>query len=69
MPRHPQSTKPMKRGRYPTSGNCTTRAELVAEIAKRQALGWNINRIRIRFEICWRTAKDIVTKLERDSVG
>ena len=58
--RHPQSTRPMHRGRPPTSGNCATRAELEAEIAKRCALGWNVNRIAIRFEINRRTAYDII---------
>ena len=59
-PRHPQSTRPMKRGRPLTSGNCATRAELEAEIAKRRALGWNINRIAIRFGINRRTVYDII---------
>jgi len=62
--RHPQSTKPMHRGRPLTSGNCATRAELESEIAKRRALGWNINRIAIRFGLNWRTARDLIKKLE-----
>jgi len=62
--RHPQSTRPMKLGRPPTSGNCATRAELESEIAKRRALGWNINRIAIRFGLNWRTARDLIQKLE-----
>ncbi len=63
-PRHPQSTRPMKRGRPLTSGNCATRAELELEIAKRRALGWNVNRIAVRFELNWRTARDLIQKLE-----
>jgi hypothetical protein len=62
--RHPQSTRPMKRGRPLTSGNCATRAALELEIAKRRALGWNINRIAVRFELNWRTARDLIQKLE-----
>jgi len=63
--RHPQSTRPMKKGRPLTSGNCATRAELESEIAKRVALGWNTNRIKYRFGINWRTAKNIITDLEK----
>ena len=63
-PRHPQSTRPMKRGRPLTSGNCATRAALEAEIAKRRALGWNINRIAIRFGINRRTVYDLIEKME-----
>jgi hypothetical protein len=62
--RHPQSTRPMKRGRPLTSGNCATRAELESEVAKRRALGWNVNRIAVRFELNWRTARDLIQKLE-----
>ncbi len=62
--RHPQSTRPMKRGRPLTSGNCATRAELESEIAKRRALGWKVNRIAVRFELNWRTARDLIQKLE-----
>ena len=63
-PRHPQSTRPMKRGRPLTSGNCATRAELESEIAKRRALGWNVNRIAIRFGMDRRTADDLIKKME-----
>jgi len=66
-PRHPQSTRPMKRGCPLTSGTCATRSALEVEIAKRRALGWNINRIAVRFELSWRTARDLIQKLESNT--
>jgi hypothetical protein len=63
-PRHPQSTRPMKRGPKPSTGNCSSMAELEAEVAKRRALGWSANRIANRFKINWPAAKRIITKLE-----
>jgi len=62
--RHPQSTRPMKRGPKPSTGNCSSMAELEAEVAKRRAIGWSANRIATRFKINWPAAKRIITKLE-----
>ena len=59
-PRHPQSTRPMKRGRPLFRGGFRTRAEFLQAVADRRARGYTIAHLAKVFGITWRTAQRAV---------
>ena len=56
-PRHPQSTRPMTKGRPLFKGDFRTRAEFLAAVAERVEQGWTVAHIAHVFKVRWRTAK------------
>lgn len=56
-PRHPQSTRPMTKGRPLFKGDYRTRAEFLAAVAERVERGWTVAHIAHVFKVRWRTAK------------
>ncbi len=63
-PRHPQSTKPMKRGRPLFRAGFRTRAEFLEAVAERRARGYTVAHLAKVFGVAWYTAQRAVIDAE-----
>lgn len=62
--RHPQSTKPMQKGRPRAKGKFKTHAELRQAIEERSH--YKISQLAYHMQIQWRTAKRIVEEIRAE---
>ena len=67
--RHPQSTKPMKKGRPPTKGKYATRAELEGEVLDRHNRGFGYSRISGIVGVSDVTVANIIKRWKEKSDG
>ena len=69
--RHPQSTKPMKKGRPLSSGKYATRAELETEVMDRRSRGFSCKHISRIVDVSDTTVANIIkqSKEKRNADG
>ena len=67
--RHPQSTKPMKKGRPPSSGKYATRAELEEAVLDRHNRGFSCRHIGSIVGVSGVTVANIIKRLKEKRDG